>query len=44
MMARLEGVVFDPVYAGKAFAGLLGMARNGVENVLFMQYRRPTSV
>lgn len=28
-MARLEGVFLDPVYSGKAFAGLLALARKG---------------
>lgn len=27
--ARREGLLLDPVYSGKAFAGLLGMARRG---------------
>lgn len=27
--ARLEGLILDPVYTGKAFAGLLGLARTG---------------
>ena len=28
-LARVEGVVLDPVYTGKAFRGLLGEARAG---------------
>lgn len=29
LFARLEGVLLDPVYTGKAAAGLIGMARRG---------------
>lgn len=29
LLARLEGVVLDPVYSGKAFAGLLDLVGNG---------------
>lgn len=29
LAARTEGLLFDPVYSGKAFAGLLELARNG---------------
>ncbi|MCC6606413.1 MAG: D-cysteine desulfhydrase family protein [Anaerolineae bacterium] len=29
LLARLEGVVLDPVYSGKAFAGLLDVVGNG---------------
>ncbi len=40
MMARLEGLFLDPVYTGKAFAGLIRMARKGAfkpaDNVLFL--------
>jgi D-cysteine desulfhydrase len=40
MLARLEGVLLDPVYTGKAMAGLIGMVRAGKfkpeENVLFI--------
>ena len=40
LMAREEGLFLDPVYTGKAFAGLLKMAREGAfretENVLFL--------
>ena len=40
MMARLEGILLDPVYAGKAFAGLIDLVRKGYfkpgENVVFL--------
>ncbi|MBR4538374.1 MAG: D-cysteine desulfhydrase family protein [Clostridia bacterium] len=40
LMAREEGLFLDPVYTGKAFAGLLKMAKEGAfretENVLFL--------
>ena len=40
LMARQEGIFLDPVYTGKAFAGLLAMAEEGrfgsAENVLFL--------
>lgn len=40
MLARLEGVLLDPVYTGKAMAGLIGLCRRGVlrkgERVLFI--------
>lgn len=40
MMAENEGLFLDPVYTGKAFAGLVKMARDGVfsaeDNVLFL--------
>jgi D-cysteine desulfhydrase len=40
MLARLEGVLIDPVYTGKAMAGLIDQARKGYfsdeENVLFI--------
>jgi D-cysteine desulfhydrase family pyridoxal phosphate-dependent enzyme len=40
LMARREGIFLDPVYTGKAFAGLLAMAREGAfspeDNVLFL--------
>ena len=29
MLARLEGLILDPVYVGKAMAGLLGLIRSG---------------
>jgi 1-aminocyclopropane-1-carboxylate deaminase len=37
-VAETEGILLDPVYTGKAFTGLLGMARNGAftrGNILF---------
>jgi len=40
MLARLEGVLLDPVYTGKAMAGLIGLVRQGhfkaSDNVLFV--------
>lgn len=40
MMAESEGLFLDPVYSGKAFAGLIEMAREGMfrpeDNVLFL--------
>jgi 1-aminocyclopropane-1-carboxylate deaminase/D-cysteine desulfhydrase-like pyridoxal-dependent ACC family enzyme len=40
LMAEQEGVFLDPVYTGKAFAGLLTMAREGAfspdDRVLFL--------
>jgi D-cysteine desulfhydrase len=40
MLARTEGILLDPVYTGKAMAGLLDLARKGFfhknENVLFV--------
>ena len=40
MLARLEGVLLDPVYSGKAMAGLIGLTRRGDlkrgERVLFV--------
>lgn len=40
LLARKEGVLVDPVYSGKAFAGLLSDVRSGVipagSNVLFL--------
>ena len=40
LMAREEGLFLDPVYTGKAFAGLIRMAEEGAfretENVLFL--------
>ena len=40
LMAREEGLFLDPVYTGKAFAGLIKMAKEGAfqagENVLFL--------
>jgi D-cysteine desulfhydrase len=40
LLAREEGVLLDPVYTGKAMAGLIGLIRSGVfrtgQNVLFL--------
>jgi len=40
LLARLEGLLLDPIYTGKAMAGLLDLCRNGHfrpdENVLFL--------
>ncbi len=40
MLARLEGILIDPVYTGKAMAGLIDLARKGTfkneENILFV--------
>ncbi len=40
MMARLEGILMDPVYTGKAMAGCIDLVRKGVlkkgENILFV--------
>jgi L-cysteate sulfo-lyase len=40
MMARLEGVLLDPVYSGKAMAGLIDLVRKGAfgrnERVVFL--------
>ncbi|MGD9044632.1 MAG: D-cysteine desulfhydrase [Desulfobacterales bacterium] len=40
MLARLEGVLIDPVYSGKAMAGLIDLVRKGTfnqnENLLFI--------
>lgn len=40
LLARAEGVLLDPVYSGKAMAGLIGLARRGEikrgERVLFV--------
>lgn len=39
-LARTEGLFLDPVYTGKAFAGLLEMVEEGLapeeENILFL--------
>ena len=32
LAARTEGILLDPVYSGKGFAGLIGMARAGFFN------------
>ncbi|TFU01371.1 D-cysteine desulfhydrase [Polymorphobacter arshaanensis] len=40
LLASVEGIMLDPVYTGKAMAGLIGLAREGVlrrgERVLFI--------
>ena len=40
MMAKTEGILLDPVYTGKAMAGMIGLSRNGYfkkgENILFV--------
>jgi len=40
MMAKTEGILLDPVYTGKAMAGLIGLSRNGYfkkgENIIFV--------
>jgi D-cysteine desulfhydrase len=40
LLARSEGLLLDPVYTGKAMAGLIGLAREGffdpAERVLFL--------
>lgn len=40
LIARLEGVLLDPVYSAKGMAGLIGMVRQGVfrpdQNILFL--------
>jgi len=40
LLARTEGILLDPVYTGKAMAGLIDLARQGYfkkdENVLFI--------
>jgi L-cysteate sulfo-lyase len=40
MLARLEGLLFDPVYSGKALAGMIDYVRNGRfaqgENIVFL--------
>lgn len=40
LMAKTEGILLDPVYTGKAMAGLIGLSREGYfkkgENVLFV--------
>jgi D-cysteine desulfhydrase len=40
LLARLEGVLIDPVYTGKAMAGLIDLIRKGTfnkdENLLFI--------
>ena len=40
MLARLEGLLFDPVYSGKALAGMIDLVRkgffDGAENIVFL--------
>ena len=40
LLAQLEGILLDPVYTGKAFAGVIKLAREGkfrpTDNVLFL--------
>ena len=40
MLASMEAILLDPVYTGKAMAGLIGLTRRGAfkrgENVLFV--------
>jgi len=40
LVARLEGLLLDPVYSGKAMAGLIDLVRRGrfgaEENVVFL--------
>jgi len=40
MLARLEAILLDPVYTGKAMAGLIGLSRQGFfrreEHILFL--------
>lgn len=40
MLAQVEGILLDPVYTGKAMAGLIGLIRCGAlrkgEHVLFV--------
>jgi D-cysteine desulfhydrase len=40
LMAKSEGILLDPVYTGKAVAGLIGLSREGYfkrgEKVLFV--------
>ena len=40
MLARLEGILLDPVYSGKGMAGLIDLVRNGHfkkgQNVVFL--------
>lgn len=40
LMAKIEGVLLDPVYTGKAFSGLIGLIKEGffksTDNVLFL--------
>ena len=40
LLARLEGLLFDPVYSGKALAGMIDLVRKGNvgkdENIVFL--------
>ena len=39
MLARLEGLLFDPVYSGKALAGMIDLIRNdflGSSDIVFL--------
>ena len=40
LLARLEGLLFDPVYSGKALAGLIDLVTNGyfegADNIVFL--------
>lgn len=40
LLARLEGLLFDPVYSGKALAGMIDLVRNGeyqgASNIVFL--------
>ena len=40
LLARTEGLLFDPVYSGKALAGMIDLVRRGefsdVENIVFL--------
>jgi L-cysteate sulfo-lyase len=40
LLARLEGLLFDPVYSGKALAGLIDLVRQGqfagARNIVFL--------
>lgn len=40
LLARLEGLLFDPVYSGKALAGMIDLVRKGefagAENIVFL--------
>ena len=39
-LARLEGLLFDPVYSGKALAGMIDLVRRGqfdpAQNIVFL--------
>ena len=40
LLARLEGLLFDPVYSGKALAGLIDLVKKGhfkgAKNIVFL--------